>query len=166
MKETGNAPAATRQPMARHRRATHTYRDTLIGPNKIPITRGYTGAYVWSRCHDDTHHGHVSRRPGRSASPTGRRAHRTIGLLQHARPSGRLTFGRPTKARRGAGWPAMSGHEDTGPLVKPLPATGLYRAMDSGHRNRHGHGLLAHLESTDGGALWSVVTDCCRPAAD
>ncbi|AET09828.1 hypothetical protein [Gordonia phage GTE5] len=53
-----------------------------------------------------------------------------------------------------------------GPMIKPLPATGLYRAMDSGHRNRHGHGLLAHLESTDGGALWSVVTDCCRPAAD
>ncbi|AVD99839.1 hypothetical protein SEA_FLAPPER_96 [Gordonia phage Flapper] len=51
-------------------------------------------------------------------------------------------------------------------LTKPLPDTGLYRAMDSGHRNRHGHGLLAHLESTDGGALWSVVTDCCRRAAD
>ncbi|WAA19719.1 hypothetical protein SEA_DALILPOP_93 [Gordonia phage Dalilpop] len=50
MEDTDNAPAATatRRPMARHRRATHAYRDTLIGPNNLPITRGYTGAYVWS----------------------------------------------------------------------------------------------------------------------
>ncbi|AET09920.1 hypothetical protein GoPhGRU1p79 [Gordonia phage GRU1] len=46
--EDNATPAATRRPMARHRRATHAYRDTLIGPRQLPITRGYTGRYRWS----------------------------------------------------------------------------------------------------------------------
>ncbi|QAU06417.1 hypothetical protein SEA_WHOSEMANZ_92 [Gordonia phage WhoseManz] len=40
---------------------------------------------------------------------------------------------------------------------------GLYRSMTSGHYNRTGHALRAHLASSDG-EVWHIVRECCGTA--
>lgn len=45
--------------------------------------------------------------------------------------------------------------------VTPLPATPLYVAMASGHQNRKGHPLVAHLETSPLG-LSLIVRECCK----
>lgn len=55
----------------------------------------------------------------------------------------------------------------TSPAVhSALPNTALYRAMASGHLNRAGHTLRAHLEPVEGSESFQVVVrDCCpKPA--
>ncbi|QAU07142.1 hypothetical protein SEA_BIPAUNETO_95 [Gordonia phage BiPauneto] len=42
---------------------------------------------------------------------------------------------------------------------------GLYRSMTSGHYNRTGHALRAHLASSDG-EVWHIVRECCGTAVD
>jgi hypothetical protein len=48
----------------------------------------------------------------------------------------------------------------------PLPDVPMYRALRRGHELRKGHELAAHLESEDGGQLWTVVFDCCNATTD
>jgi len=43
---------------------------------------------------------------------------------------------------------------------RELPDVPMYRAMRSGHRNRFGHELEAHLEPSPV-AGWAIVRTCC-----